>query len=75
MSSTLKTTLVILGTLSTILIVSQLVLGLLIVNGADAKLVKTHQHSGYLTVTVALIYILFSLAKLISLPTKPKASN
>ena len=75
MNAALKTTLIILGFLSAILILSQLAMGLLIVQGADAKMIKMHQHSGYLTVTVVLVYILFSLSKIISIPTQSKPES
>ena len=75
MNSALKTSLIILGFLSAILILSQLVMGLLIVQGADAKMIKMHQHSGYLTVSVALIYILLSLSKIISIPSRSKSET
>jgi hypothetical protein len=70
MSTATKTTLLILGFLSAILIMTQLVMGLLILNGADAKIRTAHQHSGYLMVGVSLVYVLFSLTKVLSLPTK-----
>ena len=67
----------ILGLLAALLIVSQLVMGLLIVKGGGsielAKLIKAHQHSGYLTVTVVLLYIALSLSAIVSTPTRPKA--
>jgi hypothetical protein len=76
MNSKLKPVLLILGLLAALLIISQLVMGLLIVKGGGsldlAKLIKMHQHSGYLTVTTALIYIGLSLAAIAKLPTKPK---
>ena len=62
--------------LATVLIISQLVMGLLIVRGGGSmnllKLVKAHQHSGYLTVTVVLLYIGLSLSVIVSTPTRPK---
>ncbi len=61
-----------LGLLAALLIVSQLVMGLLILQG-DAKMVKAHQHSGYLTVAMTLLYIGVSLA-VIGKGTKPKAN-
>ena len=70
MSSAIKISLVVLGFLASALILAQLVMGLLIVNGAEQKLRTMHQHSGYLTVTVVLVYILFSLSKIAGLPTK-----
>ena len=57
--------LLIFGTLAALLIVSQLVMGQLILSG-QAQWIKRHQHSGYLTVVVALVYILTSLAVIAS---------
>jgi len=73
MSGTLKTTLMIAGVLSALLIISQLVMGLLILRGRG-DLIKAHQHSGYLTVTVSLLYVLGSLVTIASIPRRPKAS-
>ena len=56
----MKPFLMIAGFLSAALIIAQLVMGLLIVQG-QASLIKAHQHSGYLTVAVSLIYIVWSL--------------
>ena len=76
MNPKLKPFLVALGLLAALLIVSQLVMGLLIVRGGGSldlgKLIKAHQHSGYLTVTVVLIYIGLSLSAIASTPTSPK---
>ena len=76
MNRKLKATLVILGIVSAALIVTQLVLGLLIIRGAAeggaslVKLIKMHQHSGYLAVTVSLIYVALSLSAIIATPGK-----
>jgi len=67
----MKPFLLILGFLSAILIVMQLVLGLLIVQG-QATLRTAHQHSGYLAVAVSLAYIALSLASIASTP-RPKS--
>ncbi len=76
MNAKLKPILLILGSLAAILIVTQLVMGLLIVRGGGslnlAGLVKAHQHSGYLTVTVALLYIALSLSAISSVPGRPR---
>lgn len=66
----MKPLLMILGILSALLIVAQLVMGQLILSG-QAEWVKRHQHSGYLTVVVALLYIVLSLPKIASLPKRP----
>jgi uncharacterized membrane protein YdjX (TVP38/TMEM64 family) len=52
----MKPFLMIFGIVSALLIVSQLVMGQLILSG-QAEWIKRHQHSGYLTVVVALIAI------------------
>jgi hypothetical protein len=57
----MKPLLIIVGFLAAILIVAQLVMGLLILQGQNSMR-KAHQHSGYLTVAVTLIYICWSLA-------------
>jgi hypothetical protein len=76
MNPKLKPVLLILGLLASALIVSQLVMGLLIVRGGGSldltRLIKAHQHSGYLTVTVVLIYIGLSLSAIASTPSRPK---
>jgi hypothetical protein len=76
MNPKLKPVLLILGLLAAILIVSQLVMGLLIVRGGGslglAGLIKAHQHSGYLTVSVVLIYVGLSLSVIASTPGRPK---
>ena len=64
--------LLIFGSLSAFLIVAQLVMGQLILSG-QTEWVKRHQHSGYLTVVIALVYILFSLMAIASMPKQGKA--
>ena len=56
----MKPFLMILGLLAAVLIVSQLVMGLLILQG-QTSMRTSHQHSGYLTVAVSLVYITWSL--------------
>ena len=56
-----------LGGLSAVLIVSQLVMGQLILSG-QVQYIKGHQHSGYLTVVVSLVYIGLSLGAIASAP-------
>jgi len=68
----MKVFLLVFGTLSALLIVSQLVMGQLILSG-QAEWVKRHQHSGYLTVVVALIYITLSLVRIASTPSRDRA--
>ncbi|QEH37802.1 hypothetical protein OJF2_63930 [Aquisphaera giovannonii] len=60
---------VLLGILSSILIVVQLVMGLLIRNGqASVGLRTAHSHSGSLMVLVTLAYIALSMTALLSRP-------
>jgi len=66
---TMKPLLMIVGFLAAVLIIVQLVLGLLILQG-QATLRTAHQHSGYLTVAVTLIYIAWSLATIASTPRR-----
>jgi hypothetical protein len=61
----MKPLLLITGLLAAILIVSQLVMGLLILQG-QATMRVAHQHSGYLTVAVTLLYIGWSMAVIAS---------
>lgn len=63
--------LLIFGSLSALLIVAQLVMGQLILSG-QAQYIKSHQHSGYLTVGVALVYIVFSMMAIASMPRHQK---
>ena len=80
MNPKLKVVSLLLGALASILLVTQLVMGLLIVRGGGGwpieKLIKAHQHSGYLTVSVALVYVGVSLAAIVATPRKlPGASG
>jgi hypothetical protein len=63
----MKLILLILGFLAAVLISSQLVMGLLILQG-QASMRTAHQHSGYLTVAVSMVYIAWSLATIASMP-------
>jgi len=67
--NSMKPFLLILGFLAAVLIVSQLVMGLLILQG-QASMRTAHQHSGYLTAAVCLIYIGWSLAAIASTPKR-----
>jgi hypothetical protein len=66
--------LLILGTLSGLLIVAQLVMGQMLVSGVGdrAMWIKRHQHTGYLAVVLALVYIVFSLMVIASMPKRGK---
>lgn len=61
----MKPLLLITGVLAAILIVFQLVMGLLILQG-QVRWRVAHQHSGFLTVAVTLIYIGWSMAVIAS---------
>jgi hypothetical protein len=63
--------LLVLGTLSALLILAQLVMGQLIVSG-QVEWIKRHQHSGYLTVLIALVYIVLSLVSIASMPKRER---
>jgi len=65
----MKAFLMIVGFLAAILIVAQLVMGRLILQGQNT-LRTAHQHSGYLTVAVTLIYIGWSLAVIATAPKR-----
>ncbi|MGO9467653.1 MAG: hypothetical protein ACLQIB_49305 [Isosphaeraceae bacterium] len=65
----MKPFLVVLGLLAAVLIIAQLVMGLLILQG-QSTLQKAHQHSGFLTVAVSLLYIAWSLAIIVSTPKR-----
>ena len=79
MNPKLKVAAIILGALPSVLLDSQLVMGLLIVRGGGGfpldRLIKSHQHTGYLTVSVALIYVVVSLAAIISAPRRAGNRN
>ncbi len=64
--------LMILGFLAAALIIAQLTMGQLILANHEPKMMKMHQHSGYLTVVVTLVYILFSLMAIASMPRREK---
>jgi hypothetical protein len=65
----MKPFLIIVGFLAAVLIVAQVVMGQLILQG-QVSLRTAHQHSGYLTVAVSLIYIGWSMAVIISTPKR-----
>ncbi|MBV8487656.1 MAG: hypothetical protein JO161_05210 [Planctomycetaceae bacterium] len=66
----MKSALIILGVLSALLIVAQMVMGLLIRSG-QASLRTAHFHSGSLMVLITLVYIALSLSAIVSRP-QPK---
>lgn len=79
MNRKLKATLIVLGIVSAALIVAQLVMGLMIIRAGGegaasvVKLIKMHQHSGYLTVTVSLIYVVLSISAIAAIPGRAGA--
>jgi hypothetical protein len=64
-----KAFLMTMGYFAAFLIVAQLVMGLLILQG-QAAMRTAHQHSGYLTVAVSLVYIGWSLAVIAGAPKR-----
>ena len=76
MNPKLKLTLILLGSVASLLLVSQLIMGLLIVRGGGsldlARLIKSHQHTGYATVGLSLIYVATSLATIASIPSRKR---
>ena len=71
MSRAKKTALLILGAISALLIVSQFVMGMLILSDPGSLAIrKSHQHSGYLTAAVVFVYIAISLIVIASSPRK-----
>jgi hypothetical protein len=71
MTGAQKIVLLALGFVAAFLVLAQLVLGQLILSGR-AELVKAHQHTGYMTVGVSLVYILISLWFTVTAPTRSK---
>ncbi len=71
MSSTMKFTLLILGLLTALFVLMQLAMGLLILSGKDLR--AAHQHSGYLTAGLAILYVGLSMSVIASLPTRPRS--
>ena len=74
MTRNTKIILGILGVLALVLVLSQLVLGQMILAGPNnvAKLIKMHQHTGYTAVAVSGIYILASLCAIFRAPGRSK---
>lgn len=71
MKRSLKQILLILGGFTAILVLAQLVMGVLIATGSDTgKLRKAHQHSGYLTATIAFLYIGLTMSAIASARTQ-----
>ncbi len=72
MSGATKTALLLLGLVAAGFLISQVVLGQLILGGRT-NLIKAHQHTGYTTVVVGILYLVFSLKVIASLPTRSKS--
>ncbi|WP_422931028.1 hypothetical protein [Singulisphaera sp. PoT] len=68
----MKPFLIILGFLAAGLIIAQLTIGLLLSAHHNANLIKPHQHTGYLTVAVNLLYILLSQLAIATSPRREK---
>ena len=69
----MKLILLILGFMAALLITVQLVLGLLILHDPGSlRMRTTHQHTGYLTVAVSLVYITWSLTTIATMPKARK---
>jgi hypothetical protein len=67
----LKALLIVLGVLSAVLVVAQLVMGQMILrSGHNPQWTTPHRHSGYLTVVVTLVYIVSSLIAIAALPRR-----
>lgn len=77
MTGTKKIFLFLLGLLSSLFILAQLVLGLAIVFGGGnpwirqnmGRIMMSHQHTGYTTVALVLAYIIVSLVAIARVPT------
>lgn len=69
MSATKRAILLILGALTAIFLVAQVVLGQLILSGR-ANLIKAHQHTGYTTVVLGLVYLAVSMTAILALPAR-----
>jgi hypothetical protein len=65
----MKPILLVLGFTAALLVTIQLVMGLLILQGR-ASMRTAHQHSGYLTVAVTLVYITWSLSVIATTPRR-----
>ena len=72
MSAAMKRFLIILGVVAAAFILSQLVMGQLIVWGRT-NLIKAHQHSGYTTVVLVVVYLILSLRAIASMPVRTRA--
>jgi hypothetical protein len=72
-AAAMKVFLLVLGFLAAALIISQLVMGRMILSsGHRAPWPKAHEHSGYLTVVVVLLYIGLSLSAIVAMPKRER---
>ena len=71
MNETWKRVLLVGGFLTALLLVGQLVMGQLILGGR-VDLIKAHQHSGYLTMAISLLYVAGSLRAILGMPTRTR---
>lgn len=71
MTATKKIVLTVLGTIATALLIGQLVMGLLLAGGRT-NLITAHQHTGYIAVPLAVLYITLSLVWTLNLPTRQR---
>lgn len=69
MSATKRAVLILLGALTAVFLVAQVVLGQLILSGR-ANLIKAHQHTGYTTVALGLVYLAASMIAILALPVR-----
>jgi hypothetical protein len=60
------------GILSAIALAAQLALALMILSGGGTAVRKAHQHTGYLTVAITLLYLALSLATVIRIPIRSR---
>src|SRR5262249_42296623 len=72
MTGSKKAALLILGFVTVGPVVSQFVMGMLILRGHSAGMIKAHERSGYLTALVAIAYVGWSLSVIASIPSRPK---
>lgn len=71
MSSSKKVVLILLGALTAVMVVVQLVMGKLLAAG-DARLAAAHKHLGYTAVVVALVYVFLSLSAIAASPVRQR---
>ncbi|GIW87619.1 MAG: hypothetical protein KatS3mg108_1943 [Isosphaeraceae bacterium] len=74
MTSNQKLLALLLGTISSVLIVVQFAMGQILTSSADSEMrlgvLKAHKHSGHLMVVVCLVYIGLTMWWIVNLPTR-----